>query len=190
MKPTLEIGKKFNELTAQEYSQYIEHHEKYVDFNTLGLYRSLLENEDLTMEEKIVIRDLAHTFFQKSFDFLQLKDPFTFLYVSTLGSTLTRQEELKWWDDIKVNQQRMLKDKRIRHRNFGVYSKHSCGQENCALNGLMISKDFLMRDGSNMQFQSDESHYKDSVQWRRYIYKEKKSRKTKNQDINKLLDEQ
>jgi hypothetical protein len=49
----MEIEQKFNQLTAKEYLFYIDNHKKYTNFNTLGLYRSLLENEKLTLAEKI-----------------------------------------------------------------------------------------------------------------------------------------
>lgn len=79
------INQKFNTMTLANYLYFIENHKKFSDFNKLGLYRSLSENEKLTLEEKIQVRDFAHRFFAKSFEFLQLKDPMTFLTVKTLG---------------------------------------------------------------------------------------------------------
>ena len=64
----MKIGKPFNQLLEEEYLACIENHKQYEDFNTLGLYRSLLENEQLTMDEKLKIRDYAHQFFQISFN--------------------------------------------------------------------------------------------------------------------------
>jgi len=83
------ISQKFNQLTLKEYFFYVDNHKKYTDFNTLGLYRSIIENEKLGLPEKIEVREYAHQFFRKTFDFLQLKDPDTFVKVSTLGQTLT-----------------------------------------------------------------------------------------------------
>jgi hypothetical protein len=71
----MEIGKKFNCLSFEEYLFYIENHKNYTDFNTLGLYRSIYENDNITLVEKIKIRELANSIFQKTFDFLQIKDP-------------------------------------------------------------------------------------------------------------------
>jgi hypothetical protein len=55
----MKIGVKFNQLTYAEYFQVIEYHQKYTDFNTLGLYRSILENDKLDLDQKNAIRDLA-----------------------------------------------------------------------------------------------------------------------------------
>ena len=85
----MKIGVKFNLLTKQEYIQIIGSHQKYTDFNALGLYRSIVENDKLDLEAKIAIRELAHDRFIKSFEFLQLKDPDTYIKVSTLGEILT-----------------------------------------------------------------------------------------------------
>src|SRR3990170_2614037 len=88
-KVIMKIGRKFNLLTLKEYKYYIENHKKYVDFNTLGLYRSILENGKITISNKIEVRDFANKFFLKSFNFLQIKDPETYLKLSTLGESLT-----------------------------------------------------------------------------------------------------
>lgn len=44
----MKIGKSFNQLQKSEYLYFIENHKQYSDFNTLGLYRSLTENELLS----------------------------------------------------------------------------------------------------------------------------------------------
>lgn len=134
------LNKPFNQFSYQEYLDVIPNHKQYSDFNTLGLYRSLLENKQLNLEEKLEIRELANTYFQKSFDFLQVKDPFTYLNVYNLGTELTRQQERDFWDTILKNQKKILNSKRIRHRNFGTYSKHDCGYDYCPYNGLMIKQ--------------------------------------------------
>ncbi len=70
----MEIGRKFNTLSLSEYKHYIENHKKYVDFNTLGLYRSIIENENLTLADKIFVRDFANKFFHKKLStFYKLK---------------------------------------------------------------------------------------------------------------------
>ncbi len=97
----MKIGKKFNELTLKEYFFFIDNYKKYSDFNTLGLYRSIVENEKLTIKEKIEVREYANNTFMKTFNFLQLKDPETFVEVSTLGQEFTKGDKEKIWNDIK-----------------------------------------------------------------------------------------
>jgi hypothetical protein len=127
----MEIGQNFNTLTLQECFFYIDNYKKYKDFNTLGLYRSIVENEKLTLDDKIALRDYAHNTFKKTFDFLQLKDPKTFVEVEYLGQELTTGDEQNIWNNIRRNQQLILEDKKIKHRNFGNYSKHNCGYDSC-----------------------------------------------------------
>ena len=109
-------------LQLEEYFFYIDNHKKYKDFNTLGLYRSIVENEKLTLDNKLAVREYAHKVFRKSFNFLQLKDPKTYVEVEHLGEELTKVDEQNIWDNVKQNQQKILKAKKIKHRNFGEYS--------------------------------------------------------------------
>lgn len=109
------INQKFNTLTVKEYIFFIDNYRKYTDFNTLGLYRSIIENEKLNLEEKIEVREYTHKIFAKTFDFLQLKDPRTYFAVSTLGQEITKGDEQKMWKDIRGNQQKILADKKIKH---------------------------------------------------------------------------
>lgn len=44
------------------------------------------------------------------------------------------------WRIIRENQQKILKDKKIKHRNFGTYSIHDCGLSYCPYDGLMIKQ--------------------------------------------------
>jgi len=154
----MKIGKLFNQLTLEEYIFYIDNHYKYKDFNTLGLYRSIVEHKQLTLENKLLVREQAHKVFKKTFDFLQLKDPITYFEVSTLGVTLTKGDEQKIREDISKNQQSILADKRIRHRNFGVYSKHSCPYPDCPFNGLMVRQGAHLAYGC-IGFDSDKNKY-------------------------------
>lgn len=154
----MEIGQKFNTLTLKEYLFYIDNYKKYKDFNTLGLYRSIVENEKLTLADKISVRDYAHKTFKKTFDFLQLKDPKTFVEVEYLGQELTKGDEQNIWDNVRRNQQQILDDKRIKHRNFGEYSKHNCGYDTCVWNGIMIRQGSWLME-SNMHFDSDKNQY-------------------------------
>ncbi|MGB3181725.1 MAG: hypothetical protein WBB45_10065 [Cyclobacteriaceae bacterium] len=154
----MKIGKPFNTLSKSDYEYYIGRHKKYTDFNTLGLYRSLLENDKLTTEEKIAVRELAHGYFRKTFDFLQLKDPVTYLRVSTLGMELTVADENQLWEDIRRNQQEIIKRKRLNHRNFGEYAKHNCGVDHCPMNGVMVKEGSWLVEW-HMQFEGDKHRY-------------------------------
>ncbi len=148
--------KRFSEYSYNELLELIPKHKEYKEFNTLGLYRSLFENENLSTSEKVSLRELAHSFFQKAFDFLQLKDPSTYVKVLTLGENPTTGDLKKIWNQIITNQQIILKDKRIKHRNFGVYSKHNCGHSTCPYNGLMIKQGSYLEE-QNMCFWSDKN---------------------------------
>lgn len=150
----MKIGRPFNQLSKSEYFHYIDNHKKYTDFNTLGLYRSLVEHEKLSLEEKLEIRDYAHRTFQKTFDFLQLKDPVTFIEVTYLGEELTNVEWRQAFDRVRENQQRILEKKRFGHRNFGTYSKHNCGSDWCPYNGMMVREGSVLCE-SSMNFKSD-----------------------------------
>ena len=119
----MKIGVKFNQLTYREYKYILDRHQKYTDFNPLALYRSIGENNKLNLDQKIAIRDLAHQQFFKFFEFLQIKDPIEYIEVSTLGETLTDAEYNRLWETIHKNGEKILKAKRIKHRNFGGYSK-------------------------------------------------------------------
>ena len=154
----MKIDQPFNLLSLKEYLYYIDNHKKYTDFNTLGLYRSLTENENLSLEEKIAVRDYANKTFQKTFDFLQIKDPMTYFLVSTLGEEMTEADKHQFWQDIRKNQQAILNDKKIKHRNFGDYSKHNCGYEDCPFNGIMIKQGSILAE-CNMRFSGDKDKY-------------------------------
>lgn len=176
----MKIGRKFNELTLEEYYFFIENHKRYSDFNTLGLYRSILETQKLNLEDKIKVRDYAHRFFKKAFDFLQIKDPNVFIAVSTLGEELTRADQRQHWKTVNQNQQKILRGKKIKHRNFGVYSKHNCGYDTCSLNGVMTKQGFR----HDMHFDSDKNRYGAKSNSNR----QRKIRKQNNQYINKELE--
>jgi hypothetical protein len=136
----MKVGKQFNTLTYGEYLHLIENHKKFTDFNMLGLFRSIVETTKLSLEEKLELRKVAVAAFAKTFDFLQLKDPQTYFGVTTMGESLTVADKNQAWEDIRRNQQQILKSKKLKHRNFGTYSKHLCGYDTCELNGLMIKQ--------------------------------------------------
>ena len=97
----MKIERQFNELNFEEYKFFIDNHKTYSDFNTLGLYRSISENVKINTEEKILIRDYANQIFQKTFDFLQVKDPWTYLKVQTIGMELTNGDKEELWRKIR-----------------------------------------------------------------------------------------
>jgi hypothetical protein len=181
----MKIGKKFNQLSISEYKHYIDNYKKYTDFNTLGLYRSIGENERLNLESKIEIRDYANKIFGKTFNFYQLKAPTTYFKLITLGQELTKADEDNIWEEIKLNQQRILKEKRIKHRNFGDYSKHNCGYKTCSLNGIMIRQNSSWAE-SNMCFASDKSRYLSKPQYK--YERSKKEQILTNQIIKEELE--
>ena len=154
----MKIGKKFNQLSKSEYFHFIDNHKKYTDFNTLGMYRSICENEKLGLNDRIEVRDYANNTFRKTFNFYQLKDPKTYFDLTILGMELTQADERKIWDDIRANQQKILSDKKIKHRNFGEYSKHNCGYSDCPYNGLMIKQGSWLTE-SHMWFESDKNQH-------------------------------
>jgi hypothetical protein len=180
----MKIGQPFNQLTLKEYFYFIDNHKKYTDFNTLGLYRSIIENNKLTLAQKLELREYANVVFQKTFDFLQLKDPLTYIAVSTLGMELTQASEHQLWENIKKNQQKILSDKKIKHRNFGDYSKHNCGYETCPINGLMIKQGSYLSEG-HMCFKSDKSKISGEIK----SDKARKERKNQKLIIEKELED-
>jgi len=180
----MKIGKRFNELSKSDYFHFIDNYKKYSDFNTLGMYRSICENEKLSLNDRIEIRDYANTVFGKTFEFYQLKDPKTYFDLSTLGYEMTVADERKVWDDIIINQEKILSKKKIKHRNFGEYSKHNCGYDNCKFNGLMIKQGSGLAE-SSMHFRSDKNADAAKLKSNRI----KKERRDKNQIIKDNLDE-
>jgi len=142
----MKISRQLNTFSYREYIHLLKNHTRYTDFNSLGLFRSILENEELTPKQKIEIRDAAIGTFPKFFVFLQVKDPWTYRKLMLLGQDFTEADENRLRDIIEFNQQKILADKRIKHRNFGIYSKHSCGYDTCYMNGLMIKQNSLLSE--------------------------------------------
>ena len=144
----MKISRQLNTFSYSEYIHLLKNHARYTDFNSLGLFRSILENEKLTTKQKIEIRDAVIGTFPKFFVFLQVKDPWTYRKLTLLGQDFTKADEDLLRDIIELNQQKILADKRIKHRNFGIYSKHSCGYDTCYMNGLMIKQGSLLSEYS------------------------------------------
>ncbi|GGG37804.1 hypothetical protein [Hymenobacter glacieicola] len=143
----MKLHRRLNQLTEADLRYLLSNHRRYTDFNSLGLFRSLLENEKLNLEQRQHVRDAAIKVFPKFYDFLPLKDPDTYFRLSTLGQELTVADERAAWDEISRAQQRILTEKRIRHRNFGTYSKHNCRYDTCPFNGLMIRQGTRLAEG-------------------------------------------
>ena len=180
----MKIGKKFNELEKSEYFHFIDNEKKYSDFNTLGMYRSICENERLSITDRIEVRDYANEFFGKTFNFYQLKDPQTYFDLMTLGREMTVADIKQAWADIRRNQEAILSDKKIKHRNFGEYSKHNCGHDDCPYNGLMIKQGSVLAE-SQMHFKYDKKETAGKDKAARF----KKERKTKHRIIRDELDD-
>ena len=182
----MKVGQQFNTLTYGEYLHLIANHRKFTDFNTLGLFRSLVETTKLSLEQKLELRQVAIGAFAKTFEFLQLKDPRTYLKVNTLGETLTEADESQAWDDIRRNQQRILESKQLKHRNFGTYSKHDCGYATCFMNGLMTKQGSTLAyyGGGGMGFGSDNCSWSKELKATR----RKQDRKAMPQLVKQWLD--
>ncbi|PHR74532.1 MAG: hypothetical protein COA67_00185 [Lutibacter sp.] len=180
----MKIGKKFNKISKGDYFHFIDNYKKYTDFNTLGMYRSICENESLELNDRIEIRDYANVVFGKTFNFYQLKDPKTYFDLTTLGIEMTVADERQVWEDIRVNQEKILSEKKIKHRNFGDYSKHNCGYDDCRYNGLMIKQGSGLSEGS-MHFKSDKNLHSGKTKSERI----KKQRRNKNQIIRDEFDD-
>ena len=163
----MQTGKPYREYSFEELKLLLAEARQRKGINVLGFYRSLLENRLLSKEEAIELRDDAHVYFQKQFDFLQLKDPDTFLKITLLGEEFTEADEHQLWRNIKRNQQAILKEKRIRHRNFGVYSIHDCGYGWCRYNGMMIRQGSEIAEGY-MHFDSDKPRHNKQQKSLRY----------------------
>ena len=182
----MKVGKQFNTLTYGEYLHLIENHKKFTDFNTLGLFRSIVEASKLSLEQKLELRQAAIAAFPKTFDFLQLKDPVTYFGVSTLGEILTKADEDQAWADIQRNQQRILKNKKLNHRNFGTYSKHLCGYDTCQLNGLMTKESSPLSYGGEMRFPGDKAQ---CASWEKFETR-KQNRRSERQIVAQRITEE
>jgi hypothetical protein len=141
----MKLGRQINTFTYNEYIYLLENYKKFTDFNHLGLFRSILENAKLSLTQQLEVRDSAIRKLPKFFEFLQVKDPSTFLRLKKLRKVL------------EINQQKILANKRIKHRNFGIYSKHGCGYSTCHFNGVMTRQGSVIAE-YNMVFLSETRH--------------------------------
>lgn len=151
----MKIGRKIREMSAEKIRQLMANYQRYTDFNRLGLFRGILESEKLSLAEKEALRDAAISAFPKYYDFLVIKDPTTWDELQHLGQDRLRSQILRDWDDLSRRQQKLLKEKKIRHRNIGVYGKHLCGNDHCRYNGSMVKAKHSPRYGYEMIFDTD-----------------------------------
>ena len=89
----MKLNRRLNQLSAAGYRHVLANYPRYPDFNSLGLFRSILENEQLDLAQRLQIRDAAIAVFPKFYEFLQLKDPDTYLRLRTLGQELTSADK-------------------------------------------------------------------------------------------------
>jgi hypothetical protein len=179
----MKVGKLFNTLTYGEYLYLIDHHQRFSDFNTLGLFRSIVETTKLSLDQKLELRKVAIATFPKAFDFLQLKDPVTYFEVCFLGESLTVADKRQAWENIRHSQQEILKSKKLNHRNFGTYARHCCGIDTCPIKGVMLRQ--ADRSSSSMHFHTDKSSYASQEKAER----RKKDRKTQSHLVTQSLNE-
>ena len=99
--------------------------------------------------------------------------------MSTLGQTLSRAEEIQLWDRIKRAQEEILTAKKIKHRSFGIYSKHECGHENCVYDGVMIRTGSYLEECA-MLFNSDRN--------RRGATHRARQRKSDRKEMRRVID--
>jgi hypothetical protein len=178
----MKLAQKFNKLTFSEYLSIIDRHEDYADFNVLGLFRSILETEKLDLAQKLEVRELAISKFAKQFEFLQLKDPQTYIEIQALGQAeLTVADKHQMWRNLIASQRKILAAKKLGHRNFGVYSKHDCGIESCYYNGMMIKRGSFLMEGS-IRFDTDEHTCRKEVK----VDRQRKAKRDFRDNISKL----
>ena len=178
----MKIGKPFNQLSKTRLLHVIDHHKRYEDFNSLGLYRGIVEHKRLSLEDKLEVVERAHQHFRKFFQFLQVKAPWTYLEIMNLGKwdEITAGEHEQMKRDIRRNQQRILKKKRIKHRSFGIHSKHNC-VETCWVNGLMVRQDSWFAE-DKIWFEDDE---------RSWMQRDKSDRRrVERKQIHRLIDQE
>ena len=103
-----------------EYHHYIAHHQKYADFNPLGLYRSILENDKLDEAARLEILAFANQYFQRFYDFLFVKDPVTYSRLATLGQGLSETQQRQHLSRVWDRREQWCAEKGILHQRIGV----------------------------------------------------------------------
>jgi hypothetical protein len=143
-----------NTLTAQGYRKLLASPHGRKQVNTLGLFRSIVENRKLPEEEKAAIRDACREAFPQFYGFLPVKDYRTYWALEALGREMTEAD----WRALKERSWReaaaWVKQRRIRHRSFGVHSKHEC-EPTCPMLGTMVKPHFRSMDPSPLSLPYD-----------------------------------
>lgn len=122
----MKLNRPFNCLSLAEYRHIIRHHKRYVDFNPLDLYRSILENPKLDMDARQEVLALANEYFGAFYAFLVVKDLPTYARLSRLGEpALSQEQEWQYIRSLERRAQKIRRAKKIRHRRVGVYTKSS-----------------------------------------------------------------
>ena len=170
------LSQPFNQLSYEQFRDAMLAHKQYKQFNTLGMFRGIVESELLSPGQKVEIRNLAQKLFERQWEFLQIKDAICYVALYTLDlPDLLPPDEARIWEVLRHNQQQILREKRISHRSFGNYSKHNCGYDWCPYNGIMVRTDWPLAE-SRMIFRTDhplyeagqkaEKHRKNRKNWR------------------------
>ncbi|MBC7406563.1 MAG: hypothetical protein H7230_03800 [Candidatus Parcubacteria bacterium] len=144
----------YNTLALSTLLELLESYKKDKNFNNLGFFRSILENDQLNLGDKIFLNNRAIEIMPKSYEFLQVRDPGLYLNLETLGMQILDSDKRDMYKKIRLNQEKILKQKKIRHRNFGIFSKHLCNIEGCHYNGRMVKQGSFVA-GGGMHFASD-----------------------------------
>lgn len=75
----------YNTLAMSTLLELLESYKKDKNFNNPGFFRSILENDQLNLGDKIFLNNRAIEIMPKSYEFLQVKDPGLYLNLETLG---------------------------------------------------------------------------------------------------------
>ena len=93
-------------------------------FNTLALYRSIVENRKLDEAAKQEVLVLANRYFQRFYDFLPAKDPQTYFELSLLGQPpLSDAQWRQYYWKIREQGEKLAKEKGIRNHRVGSMTR-------------------------------------------------------------------
>ncbi|MDO4426699.1 MAG: hypothetical protein Q4B88_01075 [Moraxella sp.] len=120
----MKLTQKFNTLSPSEYRDVIKNHQRYANFNPLGLYRSLLENPKLDNETRLEILNFANQYFAKFYEFLIVKDINLYAQLSRLDKEpLSESQKWQYRERLKEQAKQILKAKKIKNWRVGIYTK-------------------------------------------------------------------
>ena len=105
-------------------------------FNPLGWLRALSQSRRLDAASRAARLAEARGSLGRFMDFLILKDPpLAERLANPSGDRLRRNQ---FFIDLPGRQRALLRRKRLRSRNFGIYSRHGCAVASCPLAGVML----------------------------------------------------